>query len=252
MAKTQPHPTLPAPYDRQGVHKEDLIDLTPALKAAAVEAARPYRFSELFTPVPLRDAPDGTHGALRTPGSVGGGNWEGGAYDPATGLVYVGSMSTVELMALAPAPEGSDIRYWFSADRAPTVMGLPLIKPPWGRITAIDMKTGRQVWTMANADTPKAVRDNPALKGVDLPRTGVPSRAGLLATSTLLFAGEGDGGSPVLRAHDKATGAIVAQIALPAAQAGLPMTYVWNGKQYIVLAVGDGKAPAEIVALTLP
>ncbi|CAN5223653.1 glucose/quinate/shikimate family membrane-bound PQQ-dependent dehydrogenase [soil metagenome] len=252
MSPTQPYPTLPKPIDRQGFHPEDLIDLTPAIKAAALEAARPYRFSDLFTPVPLKDAPDGTHGVLRLPNSLGGANWEGGAYDPETGMLYVGSMSVVELMALAPSPEASDIRYWYAGARTPDALGLPLVKPPWGRITAIDMTTGLHAWMIANADTPKAVRDNPALKGVTLPRTGIPSRAGLLATKTLLFAGEGDGGSPVLRAHDKASGAILAEIPLPASQMGLPMSYVWAGKQYIVMSVGDGRGPAEIVALALP
>ena len=105
--------------------------------------------------------------------------------------------------------------------------GLPVVKPPWGRITAIDMKTGEHAWMMANADTPKAVKDHPDLKGViDSAAPALPSRAGLLATKTLLFAGEGEGGSPVLRAHDKATGQILAEIELPGTQMGLPMTYV--------------------------
>jgi quinoprotein glucose dehydrogenase len=249
---TQPYPTLPKPFDRQSFHEEDLIDFTPAIKAAAEKAVKPYRYTDLFTPIPLKDAPDGTHGVLRVPSSVGGANWEGGAYDPDTGLIYVGSMSNLELMGLAPSPPGSDVKYWFAGGRVPQALGLPLIKPPWGRITAIDMKTGQHVWSMANADTPEDVRNNPALKGVNIPRTGIASRAGLLATKTLLFAGEGDGGSPILRAHDKATGAILAEIKLPASQMGLPMSYVWQGKQYIVMAVGDDEHAAQIVALTLP
>ncbi|HEY7800720.1 MAG TPA: hypothetical protein VIA80_18280, partial [Hyphomonadaceae bacterium] len=130
--------------------------------------------------------------------------------------------------------------------------GLPIMKPPWGRITAIDMKSGQHAWMMANADTPDNVAKHPDLAGLNLGRTGVASRAGLLATKTLLFAGEGEGGSPVLRAHDKATGEILAEIALPGTQTGLPMSYVWGGKQYVVMAVGGGGQPAEIVALSLP
>ena len=135
---------------------------------------------------------------------------------------------------------------------APTALGLPLVKPPWGRITAIDMTTGQHAWMIANADTPEYVAEHPDLKGVNIPRTGIPSRAGLLTTKTLLFAGEGEGGSPVLRAHDKATGQILAAIPLPGSQTGLPMTYVWGGRQYVVMSISDGRAPAEIVALALP
>jgi glucose dehydrogenase len=114
------------------------------------------------------------------------------------------------------------------------------------------MTSGEHAWMIANADTPESVAEHPALKGIDLPRTGVASRAGLLATRALLFAGEGEGGSPVFRAHDKATGEIIAEIALPATQTGLPMTYVWRGKQYVVMAVGDPRTPASLVALALP
>jgi quinoprotein glucose dehydrogenase len=113
------------------------------------------------------------------------------------------------------------------------------------------MKTGEHAWMMANADTPREIAEHADLRGVDLGRTGVASRAGLLATRTLLFAGEGEGGSPILRAHDKASGAILAEIALPGTQTGLPMTYVWGGRQYVVMSV-SGAGPAEIVALALP
>jgi glucose dehydrogenase len=249
---TQPHPTLPLPFDRQGLGEDDLIDLTPALKSAALEAVKGWRLTELYTPPSLQGAADGTQGILRLPHALGGGNWEGGAYDPDTGMLYVGSMTQVQATSLAPAPPGSEIAYQFAGGQAPSVMGLPIVKPPWGRITAIDMKTGQHAWMMANADTPKSVTDNPAVRGVAVPRTGIASRAGLLATRTLLFAGEGEGGSPVFRAHDKATGEILAEIALPGAQTGLPMTYVWGGRQYVVMAVGDGRSPAEIVALALP
>ncbi len=250
---TQPYPTLPAPFDRQGITVDDLLDFTPALRAAAIEAVKPWRLPELYTPPSLANAADGTRGILRLPHSLGGGNWEGGAYDPETGMLYVGSMTQVQPIALTPLPQGSGVAYGSGgAGATPTAMGLPVVKPPWGRITAIDMTSGQHAWMIANADTPKAVKDNPTLRGVDVGRTGIASRAGLLATKTLLFAGEGEGGSAVLRAHDKATGAILAEIALPGTQVGLPMTYVWGGRQYIVMSVGDGRAAAEIVALSLP
>jgi quinoprotein glucose dehydrogenase len=156
------------------------------------------------------------------------------------------------MLSLAATAQGSDIRYQFSGIRVPSVEGLPLVKPPWGRITAIDLKSGEHAWMAANADTPREVAEHPALKGLTIPATGVTSQAGLLVTKTLLFAGEGEWGSPVLHAQDKAPGAMLATVPLPAAQVGLPMTYVWKGRQYIVVAVGDGRAPAEIVALALP
>ncbi|HEV7693725.1 MAG TPA: hypothetical protein VGO52_23015, partial [Hyphomonadaceae bacterium] len=250
---TQPYPTLPKPFDRQGITTDDLLDFTPALRAAAIEAVKLWRLPQLYTPPSLANAPDGTRGMLRLPHSLGGGNWEGGAYDPDTGMLYVGSMTQIQPIGLALQPEGSDVAYGSgSTGGAPNVRGLPVIKPPWGRITAIDMKTGQHAWMMANADTPKNIAEHPDLKGLTLPRTGIPSRAGLLATKTLLFAGEGEGGSPVLRAHDKATGQILAAIALPGSQTGLPMTYIWGGRQYVVMSVSDGRAPAEIVALALP
>jgi quinoprotein glucose dehydrogenase len=130
--------------------------------------------------------------------------------------------------------------------------GLPVVKPPWGRITAIDLNTGEHVWMLANGDTPEQIAEHPALAGVQLPRTGKPSRAGLLVTKTLLFAGEGLSGDAVFRAHDKASGEIVAEIELPATQSGVPMTYMHGGRQYIVMAVGGRGFPAGLVALALP
>jgi glucose dehydrogenase len=249
---TQPYPALPRPFDRQGFGPDDVIDFTPELKAEALAVLKPYRFTELYTPPSLADAADGTKGILRLPHALGGGNWEGGAFDPETGLLYVASITQVQVTSLRAAPAGSAIAYQFGGGPTLTVSGLPVVKPPWGRITAIDMTSGEHAWMIANADTPESVAEHPALKGIDLPRTGVASRAGLLATRALLFAGEGEGGSPVFRAHDKATGEIIAEIALPATQTGLPMTYVWRGKQYVVMAVGDPRTPASLVALALP
>lgn len=248
---TQPHPTRPLAFDRQGFGPGDVIDFTPVIKAEAMNIVKPYRFTELYTPPSLNNAADGTKGILRLPHALGGGNWEGGAFDPETGMLYVASMTQVQVTALAPAPPGSAIAYQFGGGPGLSVRGLPIVKPPWGRITAIDMTTGDHTWMIANANTPKAIAEHPDLKGLAIPRTGIASRAGLLATKTLLFAGEGEGGSPIFRAHDKATGEIVAEIALPASQTGLPMTYVWKGKQYIAMAVGDGKTPAGIVALSV-
>jgi quinoprotein glucose dehydrogenase len=189
---------------------------------------------------------------LIVPYSTGGANFEGSGYDPETGILFIPSQTQVEVLALEHVPEASDIRYIATVDVQTRVMDLPIIKPPWGRITAIDLQTGDHLWSMANGDTPEAVLKNPALQGVDLPRTGKQTRAGIVVTKTLLFAGEGFGGDPVFRAHNKKTGDIIAEIAIPATQSSPPSTYMVNGRQYIVMAVADGKSPAELVALALP
>jgi len=254
---TQPFVTRPAPYDRLGVSEADLIDYTPDIRAAVAETIENIRLGPPFQPPSLREAPDGTIGTLSLPSSVGGANWEGGAYDPTTGMLYVPSMTWAVLMQLVHDPEASDIRYISARGRPPEALGLPLVKPPWGRITAIDLTTGEHQWMMANGDTPASIRENPALAGVDLPRTGKSSRAGLVVTDTLLFAGEGYAnfglpGEPVFRAHDKLTGEILAEIELPATQASPPSTYRVNGRQFIAMTVSDRRNPAELVALALP
>ena len=139
-------------------------------------------------------------------------------------------------------------------------LGLPLIKPPWGRITAIDLNRGHHLWMIPNGDTPDCVKNHPALSGLDIPRTGKPERSGILVTKTLLFAGEGGGlfatptwaGGPMFYAYDKQTGETVWKFELPKNQSGIPMTYMVDGKQYIAMAISARGEPAELVALTLP
>jgi len=173
-------------------------------------------------------------------------------------MLYVPSATYVNAYALVNDAEASDIDFISGGATAPMVFGVPITKPPLGRITAIDLTSGEHVWMMANGDTPKAYLDNPAFAGVDLPRMGKPTRAGIVVTKTLLFAGEGWGtvgnirGAPVFRAHDKQTGEILAEIELPATQSGPPSTYMVDGRQYIVMMVTDGKSPTELVALALP
>jgi quinoprotein glucose dehydrogenase len=251
-AATQPFPTRPAPFDRQGVTVDDLIDFTPALKQEALEIVKSYRLSELYTPPSLAAAPDGTKGTLSLPGVRGGANWEHAAIDAETGILYVGTNTELTNLALGSDPKVSNMRYIVTSIQAPTVQGLSLIKPPYGRITAIDMNTGEHLWVQANGDTPDEIRNHPALKGVDLPRTGSNSRAGIVVTKTLVLAGEGWGGQPFFRAYDKQTGEIVATFELPSVQTGIPMTYMHEGKQYIVMSVGSPAHPAELVALSLP
>jgi quinoprotein glucose dehydrogenase len=155
-------------------------------------------------------------------------------------------------MALRPEPEFSDIRYISGGGgELPWLQGLPLAKPPWGRITAIDMNAGEHLWQIPNGPTPKEIAEHPALAGLEIPPTGRATRPVTLVTKTLLFTAEGWGGSPVFRAHDKATGEVLAEIPLPGAVGGLPMTYSAGGKQFIVVSVA-GERGAELVALSLP
>jgi quinoprotein glucose dehydrogenase len=147
---------------------------------------------------------------------------------------------------------GVDTDYTF-AQGLPTIQGLRLLKPPYGRITGYDMNKGEIAWQIPNGDTPPAVKNNPALKGLTIPRTGSPSQAGLLVTKTLLFAGEGSGGQAVFHAYDKATGAEIWQTALPGPQVSLPMTYMHNGRQFVVMGVrGTANSGAQLVAFAIP
>lgn len=253
-APTQPFPTRPAPYERQGVTQEDLIDFTPALRQAAIEIAKSYRFGPLYQPVSRVDAPDGTKGTFQAPGANGGVNIMGGAAaDPETGMLYVASQGGVSRISLESNPERSEMRYVSQGPgglRGPE--GLPLFKPPYGRITAIDLTTGEHRWMITNGDTPAAIRNHPALRGVTVPRTGKNAHANLLVTRTLLLYGEGRNGGPEFHAVDKATGAEIAQVTLPAPTNAAPITFMHKGRQFIVVAVASADVPAELVALALP
>jgi quinoprotein glucose dehydrogenase len=251
-APTQPFPTRPAPFDRQGFGPEDVIDFTPELRAAALEGIKIFRTGPMYTPPSLGAAPDGTRGLLFLPAPVGGANWEGGTYDPETGMLYVGSFTSPSVFALTSQPDFTDVRYIAGGGaELPWLEGLPVVKPPWGRITAIDMNTGEHAWMIPNGPTPDEIANNPALAGVELPPTGRMTRAMLLATKTLLFGTDGWGGSPSLRAYDKATGAEIAAIELPGPSGGLPMSYAVDGRQFIAISVA-GERGAELVSLALP
>jgi quinoprotein glucose dehydrogenase len=155
------------------------------------------------------------------------------------------------VLGLVPGGDASSVSYIQGLRGGLDIEGLPIMTPPYGRITAIDLQSGDHLWWIPNADTPENITNHPLLTGVDLPRTGIPNRSGILLTKTLLFSGEGPGGKSLLRSHDKATGAIIAEIPLPKAQTGTPATYMHDGKQYIVLAVSGGGS-SELVALVLP
>jgi quinoprotein glucose dehydrogenase len=284
---TQPFPTRPAPFDRQGVTENDLLDLTPELKAEALDLVKRYKIGPIFTP-PVVSSLDGPVGTLQLPADVGGANWPGGTMDPESNYLYIHSHTAVFVNGLVPGnPAQTDMAYVAGQARAAgpgpraggagaagragapagargrggaTVQGLPLVKPPYDRITAYDMNSGDIVWQKTHSSTPDDIRNHPALKGLNLPRLGQPGRTfiGVLTTKNLVVAGEGgvhtnDAGKRValLRAYDKRTGDDVGAVDMPAKQTGSPMSYQINGKQYIVLAV-SGNDGAELLAYALP
>ncbi|MGI9629188.1 MAG: PQQ-binding-like beta-propeller repeat protein [Longimicrobiales bacterium] len=260
-AETQPFPTKPAPFDLQGITKDDLIDFTPELRAEAEEILDQFVYGPMFTPPTVKDeSPGGTLGTILMPGWVGGANWNGAAADPETGMLYVPSVTSPNVTALvAPNPDSMDHRYIRGLPReVPMPGGLPLLKPPYGRVTAIDLNTGDDVWMTPNGPGP---RDHPALQGLDLPWLGQRGRPAPLLTSTLLFIGEGStaalsilpiAGGDAFRAYDKATGEPVWETHLEAGTSGAPMTYAVDGRQFIVVAIGDDETRGQFVALAIP
>jgi quinoprotein glucose dehydrogenase len=280
-SKTQPFPTKPAAYSRQGLAIDDLIDFTPELRAEAVKAIAQYKIGPIFTP-PVVSQKDGPLAVLQMASQAAATNWPGGSYDPETRTLYVQSQSAVATLGLVPPPPGAapDVRYHQGtvlsgarvsggsgsaaaaaggAVTAPTVQGLPLIKPPYGQISAINLDTGDIVWQVPHGETPDNIKNHPALKGLKIPRTGRPGIAGTLVTKTLVVSGEpgfgitstGQRGS-MLRAYDKKTGAEAGAVYMPAPQTGSPMTYMLNGRQYLVVAISGGTYTGELLALRLP
>jgi quinoprotein glucose dehydrogenase len=273
---TQPIPTKPPAYGRNGFSVDDLIDFTPELKAQGLALISKYKIGPLFTP-PVVSKAGGPLGTLDIGCCQGGTNWPGGSYDPQTHTVYVyGKTEMTSLGLTPPRPDKSDMNFIrgqavdivqpAAPEGAPapaggplTVQGLPLFKPPYGAITAINLDKGEIVWQIPHGETPDNVRNNPALKGINIPRTGRAGNLGLVTTSTLVIGGEagfvtnpqGQRGA-YLRAYDKATGKDAGAVFMPAGETGSPMTYMLNGKQYIVIAVGGAGFPAELLAYRLP
>ncbi|HKQ16103.1 MAG TPA: PQQ-binding-like beta-propeller repeat protein [Steroidobacteraceae bacterium] len=260
LSPTQPFPTKPAPYERLGYHDEDLIDFAPWLHAEALEIAKQYVRGPMYTPV-TRVIEGGTKGTWVNPGYGGGANWNGGAFDPENGMMYVPTQNKPMVAALTPAdPKLTDFDYVRAATTVvPGPRGLPITKPPWSRITATDMNAGEHRWSKAIGPASDFVKNNPALRGLVLDFANMGQfgiRPSPLLTKTLLFLGEagalsGDPGGNMFRAYDKATGAVVAEIELPSKTTGAPMTYMHQGKQYIVVAVSTAEHHAEYVALAL-
>ncbi|MBL8137859.1 MAG: pyrroloquinoline quinone-dependent dehydrogenase [Acidobacteria bacterium] len=250
---TQPFPTKPAAFEYQGVSVDELADFTPAIREQAAAAITSFRTGPLFTPPSLV-------GTIVRPGSVGGANWGGAAVDPETGMLYVPSRNGFSVSTLAaPAPAlKSNLQFMQAPGRNPRMPdGLPLFKPPYSRMTAIDMNTGAHRW-MKPAGRGERIRALPALAGLDLPDLGGDSTfSGPLLTKTALFYALTTGGAtggPRLVAWDKASGRELGSADLPGNAIGTPMTYQIGGRQYIALTVqGAGRnAVPELVALSMP
>ena len=261
---TQPLPTRPAAWEIQGISEDDLIDFTPALRTKALELLRGYHLGPLFTPHFHRGNTIAEKGSIICPSATGGTNATGGAsLDPESGILYVASVKQCTTHLLVPGSERDDgsmgrrigrtISDWVRGTGAlPTIEGIPILKPPYGRITAIDMNTGETLWWIPNGDTPDRIKTHPQLQGIDLPRTGQMAHAHPLVTRSLLVYGEGRGGTARLHAVDKRTGKEVAAIDLPAPTSAQPMSFMHEGKQYILVAVADRSLPGSLVALRLP
>ncbi|MDX1382493.1 MAG: PQQ-binding-like beta-propeller repeat protein [Thermoanaerobaculia bacterium] len=263
LSPTQPWPTKPPPFDRQGLSEDDLIDFTPELRARALELVEPFVLGPMFAPPSLHSTePGAKQGTLTAPGWWGSGNWNTGAFDPETGMYYAVSHTWPTVYRLErPEEEDATLAYKAGEGTVPTLDGLPIVKPPYGRITAIDLNRGEIAWMVPNGDGP---RRHPLLVGLDVPPLGVAGRGAPLVTGSLLFVGEGSDTIPgitwgesgdfgnAFRAFDKATGEVVWEQELPAGVTSAPMTYLHEGKQYIVVAVGGRRHAAEWFAFTLP
>lgn len=262
---TQPHPTRPAPFDIQGVSINDLIDFTPELRQMAIEEVGHYRIGSLFTP-PSLYAEGGTRGTIQLPGAGGGANWSGAAVDPESGVLYVPSMTFYSMVTLAePDPKVSNLKYVRSGTLGPSSFhpakpsrpqgpnGLPLLKPPYTRMTAIDMNTGEHDWMTPTGMGSSTIRNHSALQGIDLPPLGGQGRSGPLLTKSLLIHGLAlDNGKGALVAYDKSTGEVLNEVLLPGTVVGAPMTYMVNGVQYIAVTIRVGRSTGSLVALRLP
>ena len=258
LSATQPFPTKPAPYDLQGLTEDDLIDFTPELRAQAVEILSEWEIGPLFTPPLHRDNDIGKRGALWCPGDVGGVNISGpAAGDPETGILYVTSLSGCTTRQIVPGEE-ADLRYMTDNGTTTTGVtvaqyavgtgaggprgpqGLPLFKPPYSRITAIDLNTGEHLWMIPVGETPDRIKNNPALAGIDVGNTGTGAHAPMTVTKTMLiYASQSSDGTPALFAVDKMTGEQLGKVAVSGNSRYGMMTYVHKGEQYIVLQTGS-------------
>jgi len=268
---TQPFPTRPAAFAPQGMTLDDAFDLTPELKAAAQTELRKYRLGPLYTPPSVQ-------GTFTRPGIIGGANWGGSAFDASTGMLYVKTSNSPAVLSIVPGaqanarPGESDAALAGSQGNAsfpvPSGAGegagataatggrggrggsLPIAKPPYGEVVAINLNTGDIAWRVAFGDTP-AVRNSPALKDVKLPESlGAAGAAGVILTGSGLIIG-GGGPDSAIHALDAANGKEIWKLQLPRAVSATPMTYrTRSGRQFIVVATGSG-TNAGLVALAV-
>jgi quinoprotein glucose dehydrogenase len=295
---TQPIPTKPAPYARNVLKVPDeLIDFTPEMRKQALEIVSHYRVAGMYNPV-LIGTPDGLWGAINLGNGNGGTNWQGAGYDPETHIVYgQANTSGIQAFSLRtpPAALGSDMKYVSGRNDLPfvepqgagagtaadapvaskaaamtaglpgqggntnlLVEGLPLLKPPYGVVSAINLDRGELQWQVPFGETPDNIRNHAKLKGLNIGNTGQTGAVSVLVTKTLLIVGDAQitsGGHPrgsMLRAYDKATGKEVGAIWMPGPQSGGPMTYLWHGKQYLVVSISGGSYSGEYLAFALP
>ena len=268
VSPTQPFPTKPAPFEYQGVTIDDLVDFTPEIRQMAIEVVKPFRLGPLFTPT-SRPVEGGWQGTLMRPPDGGAATWAGAAVDPETGVLYVPSRNNAVVITLYEPDTalGATVAYTHGAPEADRLAGrglgpsrsgalmprgLPLLKPPYSRMTAIDMNTGEHEWMVPLGDGDR-YRNHPMLRDLNLPPLGGDGAGGPVLTKTLvisaLSAGGSDGG-PRLVARSKETGEELGSVDLPTGAVGTPMTYMVNGKQHIALAIGG--RPPEMISFTLP
>jgi len=286
-APTQPVPSKPAPYSQQGLRESDLIDYTPAIKDSALKLARRCRMGPYYIPPALTDG--STAGGVRcswyAPGASGGVNIDGGAaVDPETGMMYVAALSGLSTIQLQKDP-CSEFRYSSPRDNCGLIGALPpppgyqapdsrgggferrgqmsllgdvsILKPrELGGITAYDMKSGDKRWWTSNGGRAPVASKDPLFAGVELPPAGSRGQAQVITTKSLLIYGTGRSGGipdakPMLYAVDKATGRQVGAVEIPSRTTAVPMTFMHQGKQYVVFATGAG-ASTSLVALRLP
>ncbi len=260
LAKTQPFPTKPAPFEMQGLSVDDLIDFTPELREKAMVAISDYEYGPIFQPPLHRDNDQGLKGSLWCPGDGGGANINGPAVaDPEQGILYVTSSKACTSRLIVPGierdktlkdPTGKTISDWAALrSQGPrSIEGLRLFKPPYSTITAIDMNTGEHIWQIPVGETPDAVKNHPKLQGIDVGNTGTGAKAPMVVTKNLLiYAGNVSDGTPHLFALDKLTGQEVARVAVPEASAYGMMSYVHKGQQHIML-----QSRSKLISMALP
>ena len=258
---TQPFPTKPAAFDLQGITVDDLIDFTPELREEAIRIAGRAQLGPIFTPPPVRGS---GKPIIQSPGPGGGINWPGTAVDPETGQLFIPSQTRLRAVELIEYPPPATVGYFTDpwASPVPGPSGLPLVKPPYKRITAIDLNTGDHSWMQPHGDGP---RNHPAIKHLNLPALGGHGGmhgGGPLVTKTLLVVNSGGryvedqiASASTITAYHKDNGEYLGSITLPAIPYGNPITYLHEGKQYIAVAVGSGNSDEvkpELIALALP